>query len=147
MDVTQERLLQSGTESDTPPELSAPDYVIFAYLCILSRNIRYIEHKNSVKIISKRSRHVYRCEMGLKQKDCHAALRNQQEAFCWGRILTVSDVVGANIIFKLGTGVSDCIARQYRGGYAGLNWDGVFTAYKNSHFGPNFTPLGTLNLF
>ncbi len=52
-------LLQSGTVSDTPPELAVPECVgrgkirpFFVYLTILSRNIRYIELKNNDKIIS-----------------------------------------------------------------------------------------------
>ena len=80
-------LLQSGPAMATPPELTVPECdargkicPFLVYLAILSRNIRYIEHKNSDKIISKRNRRVYRCEMGLKQKDCHDALRNQQGA-------------------------------------------------------------------
>ena len=53
----------------------------FTYLCILSRNIRYIEHKNSDKSISTWIRHRDIRENGLKQLDCHEALIKYREAF------------------------------------------------------------------
>ena len=63
-------LAPSGRRRQPRKGPTVPDCVVvlqiglfFAYLGILSRNIRYIEHKNSDKIISKRNGHVYRCEM------------------------------------------------------------------------------------